>query len=40
MPPLEGDGEEVKEEKGLNILTPKKAINQISSIISKNKNWK
>ena len=45
LPPLEGDAEEVKEGKGLKILTPNKLLTRlsiisiISNIISTNKSW-
>ena len=40
MPPLEGDEEEMKERKWLEILTPKKLLTRLDSIISTNKSWK
>ena len=38
--PLEGDEEEVKEETGLEILTPNKLLSRLFNIISTNKSWK
>ena len=40
MPPLEGDEEEMKEGKWLKILTPKKLLTRLDSIISTYKSWK
>ena len=40
MPPLEGDEEEMKEAKWLKILTPKKLLTRLDSIISTYKSWK
>ena len=34
MPPLEGDEEEVTEEKGLNILTPNKLLTRLSILLT------
>ena len=39
MPPLDGD-DEVKEGKGIKILTQNKLLTLTSSIISSNKSWK
>ena len=35
MPPLESDGEEVKEEKRLKILTPNKLLTRLSVMLAK-----
>ena len=40
LPPLEGDEEEVKEVKRLNIFNSKQIINQTSNIISTDKSSK
>ena len=40
LPPLEGDAEEVKEGKGLKILTPNKLLTRISILLAQIKAGK